>query len=237
MLQALDNKLWQATDDLWMSGGMHFPIRMMVIQLSTGELALHSPIPLSDALAEELAQLGPVKYLIAPNKLHHLYLGDAMARYPEAEVFAAPGLAQKRPDLQLSQGEPRAPQAWQGELEPIFLRGVPWINETVFFHRPTGTLLVTDLFFHIQESQGWVAPLVLRMVGAWKKPAQSLLWRLACKDKEALAQDLQRVLCLPIQRVIPAHGQPLEEDAAQQLRRALPWMTSLLRRLPAASPA
>jgi hypothetical protein len=234
MLRAIDNNLWQATGDLWMPGGMHFPIRMTVIRLETGGLVLHSPIPIGEPLARELAALGPVEHLIAPNKLHHLYLGAAMERYPEARVFVAPGLAQKRADLPLTPDMRQVPEVWSGQLEPILLRGVPWINEVVFFHPPSQTLVVTDLFFHITQSQGWVAPVVLRLVGAWRKPAQSLLWRLSCKDKDALAQDMARVFALPLARVIPAHGDILEGDASARLRRALPWISSLQARLPQA---
>ncbi|HEX6240133.1 MAG TPA: hypothetical protein VFZ61_04545, partial [Polyangiales bacterium] len=63
-------------------GNFQLPARMSVLPLRDGTLALVSPIPIDDALAAQLDRLGPVSLLIAPNLLHHLYLGAASQRYP-----------------------------------------------------------------------------------------------------------------------------------------------------------
>jgi hypothetical protein len=49
------------------------------LRLGDGALLLHSPISLSPGLRSELDLLGLVKYIVSPNKLHHLFLGSAMA--------------------------------------------------------------------------------------------------------------------------------------------------------------
>ena len=51
---------------------------MTVVRLPNSELWVHSPIPLTDALAGEVQQLGRVAHLIAPN------------RFPLATVTPAP---------------------------------------------------------------------------------------------------------------------------------------------------
>src|SRR5262245_57597066 len=81
--------------------GFRFPARMTVLPLGGGQLALVSPILIDDACAAALARLGQVRYLIAPNLLHHLYLPAAHQRYPEAQVLAPAGLARKRPELRI----------------------------------------------------------------------------------------------------------------------------------------
>src|SRR5688500_11961837 len=79
--------------------GFGLPARMTVLPLSPSRLAIISPIPIDDALAQRIAALGEVAFLIAPNLLHHLYLAAASARYPQAQVLAPPGMRAKRPDL------------------------------------------------------------------------------------------------------------------------------------------
>ena len=92
-------------DDLWVVHhpnrflGMQFGARMTIIRLPDGSLMLYSPVPISDALAAEIDQLGVVRYLVAPNLFHHLFVADAAARWPAAVLYAPFGLAEKRRDL------------------------------------------------------------------------------------------------------------------------------------------
>jgi hypothetical protein len=37
--------------------------------------------------------------MVAPNKLHHLFVAEYITSYPRAGVYAAPSLSKKRPDL------------------------------------------------------------------------------------------------------------------------------------------
>lgn len=81
--------------------GVEVGARMSVCRLS-GEadgLWVHSPIRLTGELKQELDTLGPVRFVVSPNKLHHLFVADYVAAYPEARIYASPGLPEKRPDL------------------------------------------------------------------------------------------------------------------------------------------
>src|SRR5438128_6384746 len=40
-----------------------------------------------------------VQAMVAPNKLHHLFVAEYITSYPRAGVYAAPSLSKKRPDL------------------------------------------------------------------------------------------------------------------------------------------
>ncbi len=235
MLIEIAENLWCSEHDLFMPGRVHFPIRMTVIRLRGGGLILHSPIPIDDALAAELAALGPVEHLIAPCKLHHLYLPAAIERYPDAKVHGAPGLAEKRGDIRFDAtlGEGAAP--WESELDSLLIGGVPWINEVVFFHRATKTLIVTDLVFNIHEVRTWMSVLVLRFIArAYRTFAQSRLWRFKTEDRQAVATSARAVLAWDFTRVVMAHGRVIDEDAHARTRQALAWM---LAGQPALAPA
>lgn len=68
---------------------------MTVVRLSSGDLWVHSPIKLSESIAEQIDSLGSVKYLIAPNHLHHLFLSEWIAAYPNAEVLGTSEVIKK----------------------------------------------------------------------------------------------------------------------------------------------
>jgi hypothetical protein len=62
---------------------------MVVIRLSSGDLFIWSPITFTEVLQREVDTLGPVRHLVSPNKLHHLWLGQWKANYPGAGVYAS----------------------------------------------------------------------------------------------------------------------------------------------------
>jgi hypothetical protein len=140
---------------------------MTVVRLSDGGLFLHSPIRLDGGLRAELDGLGEVRALVAPNKAHHLFADDCRAAYPNAKLYAAPGLPEKRKDLKfdgLLADEPRI--EWRGDLEQQRIRGMPMLNEVAFFHPSSRTLILTDLVFNVPKGRTWGIPLVFHLMGA-----------------------------------------------------------------------
>jgi hypothetical protein len=91
---------------------------MTLIRLPDGDLWIHSPTSLTDVLAGQVLQAGPVQFLIALNTLHSWWIPDWKKRFPDALVYAAPGLdrSTKRP-LPVDQVLGNAPlSAWAGSL-------------------------------------------------------------------------------------------------------------------------
>lgn len=86
------------------AAGFHYPTRMAVIRLTSGDLVLWSPTALTDDLRAEVETLGAVRYLVPPNSLHHTFLGDWQRAYPDATVYAPPGLREKRKDIRFVHG-------------------------------------------------------------------------------------------------------------------------------------
>jgi hypothetical protein len=81
-LQPFGPEIWLVDGSEAEVVGFRYPTRMAVIRLSGGRLMIWSPIALSDGLRAELEALGQVGWLVAPNSLHHLYLGEWRAAYP-----------------------------------------------------------------------------------------------------------------------------------------------------------
>ena len=40
-----------------------------------------------DGVVDVVRALGPVRHLVSPNKLHHLFLGAWQARFPDAKLW------------------------------------------------------------------------------------------------------------------------------------------------------
>ena len=116
--------------------GFPYPTRMAVIRLSDGGLFVWSPVALSPALRREVDALGPVRCLVSPNLLHHLFLGEWKAAYPEARLFASPGLRRRRTDLAFDADLGDAPDPiWAADIDQVLVSGSFTMTEAVFFHR------------------------------------------------------------------------------------------------------
>ena len=76
--------------------GMQLGTRMTVIRMKNSALFLHSPTKLTPNLKKRLDELGKVSIIVCPNKLHHLYVNSYVDNYPNAKIYAAPGLEKKK---------------------------------------------------------------------------------------------------------------------------------------------
>jgi hypothetical protein len=216
--------------------GFRLPARMTALPLAEGRLALVSPVPIDAALAARIAALGEVSYLIAPNLLHHLYLADAMARYPTARVLAPRALSAKRPDLRIDLAlEDALPEELTSAVAVQHIAGAPKLDEFVFFHRATRTLLMTDLVFNIERPEGFFAHLVLFVVGAYKRLASSRALRVLVTDRGRCSESVAQLLALPFETLVMAHGEIVREDAPARLAEALSWLSPARRALPAST--
>ncbi|HEY2106343.1 MAG TPA: DUF4336 domain-containing protein [Candidatus Binataceae bacterium] len=73
--------------------------RMTIVRLAGGVLLLHSSVPLDAGISAGLNEICPLRAIVAPTKAHHLFVGEYVKAYPEAKLYGAPGLAEKRKDL------------------------------------------------------------------------------------------------------------------------------------------
>lgn len=218
-LRPLHDDLFEATDVHSMYG-VRFPVRMTVIRHEDG-LTLVSPVPIDDALADELGALGPVARVVAPNALHDAYLPAAAARFPDAEVFVAPRLLRAHPDL----GASSLADATLPDLHTHFIEGAPAAQEFVFVHARSRTLVVTDLVFHMLEAENWLSRMTFRYVArTLGHLGQSRLWRRFTKDRAAAGRSCDALLEHDFDRLIMSHGEVVEGGAHERLAEALTWM-------------
>jgi hypothetical protein len=222
MLTAITEDLWQLAFTVDLPLGVKFPARMTVVRLRDRSLLLHSPAPIDETAAAELQELGRVAFLVAPNTQHQLFLPAAARIFPRARVLAAQGVAAKHPSLRIDGvlGND-APREYRDEIEQVSIEGAPALNEVAFFHRASRTLIATDLVFNMVTPPNFMTKLVLTLVGARGRLAQSRAWRFMTKDRSAAVASFERILRWDFERLVPAHGEIVEAGARAALGAAL----------------
>ena len=114
-LQEIADEIWIADGPTVSFYGFPYPTRMAVVRLENGDLWVWSPVGLDPELRAGVEALGPVRHLVSPNKIHHLFLAEWAKAWPDARLYASPGLARRRLDLDFSAELGDRPEpAWDG---------------------------------------------------------------------------------------------------------------------------
>lgn len=209
------------------AAGFHYPTRMVVMRLDNGDLFIWSPTALTDALLSTIDTLGTVRHLVAPNSLHHTFLGDWQQAYPEATVYAPPGLREKRHDIRFDADLTDSPiGAWGDEIDHVVMWGNRITTEVVFFHRPSGTAIFTDLIQQFPSGwfRGWRSLVARFDLMTAAEPAVPRKFRLAFTDRFAARQSLRHILAWPTEKLIVAHGPPITNGGQAFLHRVFRWL-------------
>jgi hypothetical protein len=229
----LDRDIWTVDGPVvrmrYLLGTLPFTTRMTVVRLPDGRLWLHSPIPPLPGLVDAVRVRGPVAALVAPNKLHWMGLAAWQEACPEAVTWAAPGVAERaaaggfRVDHVLG---PRPPAEWGGALAQVLVPG-GFLTEAAFLHRPSRTLILTDLIENLERDRvhGRLLRGLVRLGGVFhphgSTPFDLRLTFLPRRD--AVRQAVETMLGWAPERVIFAHGRCYFRNGTVELRRAMAW--------------
>jgi len=237
------NVLKPVGEDLWIVDGplvkmsylgtsIPFPTRMVVVRLQSGELFLWSPTELVEGLRSQIDVLGLVRHLVSPNKLHYVHISAWKATYPEAVAWASPGARERAASQHLEVSFDRdlvddPDPGWRGDLDQLVFCGSRFMEEVVFFHHKTQTLILADLIenFEPKKVGGFYGGLV-RLFGVadpdGKTPIDARLTFLGHK-KEARSS-FERMLAWQPEKVIMAHGRWYDREGTAELHRAFRWL-------------
>jgi hypothetical protein len=224
LIEYIPNQIW-LNQYMVHFGGMDFYSRMTIIRLSNGSLMLHSPCNIDAQIKQAIDGIGPVAHIVAPGNFHHLHVASAQKHFPEAQTHVSPGVERKQPELDFDWflGD-KAPEAWRDDIEQVLVRGTRFIWEVAFFHKPSGTLVLTDLVENIgehTEGVGWGLKLWFKFVfRMWNKARPAPEYQMGWKDKPAAARSLERILEWDFERVVLAHGDLVEANAKAVVRDA-----------------
>lgn len=218
----IDEDLWSWERPVSMGLGFTFPCRSAVIRSDDG-LIVYGPLTLDAETAQAIDALGEVRHLIGPNVFHHLFFGEAAARWPGAVKYGSRGLARRRPDLAFDVLLDGAAAPSLGGVQALFVRGTR-VEEVVLVTPRSGSLVVADLVFNVQETANWVSSLLFGLLGVRGRVAQSPLYRMATRDRAAAAASCEAILGAEWNRLVMSHGRIVEHGGPAALREGLGWM-------------
>ena len=227
----VDDGVWIVDSALPGPLGRVFGIRMTVLRLPSGDLVLHSPTRITAPLLAALDRLGRVRHLVAPNLAHLSFIADWKRAYPEATLWAAPGVATRgkvrRGEVRIDRELHATPPEWGNAVALHLAPGGGGFTEAALFHRPSGTLVLTDLVFNLEATK--VPPLLrplIRLFGSLDPSGMPppYLRALLKLRRRSLRDAARRLVALEPRRVVFAHGRWFEHDATASLRHALRWL-------------
>ena len=230
-LQHIGNDIWLVEGACVDFHGFDYSTRSIIVRLCSGELWFWSPIAFSSALKAQLDVLGDVRHLVSPNKIHHLFLDEWAQSYPHAKLWGPQSTIKKRRDLSFQPPlNKNPPEEWRSDIEQIWVRGSLAMDEMVFFHKPSRTLIMADLSEHFSEAflkthwSFWQRQLARLWGIAEGKGYAPLDWRLSFLSRRHLKQAKERFLELDPENVVMAHGEWRSGGARIFLERALEWV-------------
>lgn len=227
MLEEFGPSLWIADGPTVPFMSFPYPTRMAVVRLADGGLWIWSPISLTPELEHAVDEIGPVRHIVSPNKIHHLFLKQWAGRWPHAKLHAPPGLATRKPEIHFdSELGDEANPIWAKDLDQTIFRGSFAMEEVVFFHRPSRTAIVCDLVQRHDPAAatGWKG-FILRLdglVGAEGSAPRE--WRATFLRRSLVRSARETVLGWKPERLVIAHGACATEGATEILSRAFSWM-------------
>lgn len=197
-----------------------------------------------------------LKYIIAPDLEHHLFLSEWSRAFPSAQVIGPEGLPEKRaaaaptsadalPPVQFStvfsakDKETRIGADFDRDFEYAYVPAHP-SRELVFLYKPERTLLVADYLFNSPPTEQYsrsdeapargLAGLGERLFGYLQSTQGSAMgqrrfqwWVLSRGDRRGYAESARRVDGWDFDRIVPCHGDVVEEGGKGVFRKVFEW--------------
>lgn len=212
--------IWVSERAVWFAG-VRLRARSTVVRLADRRLLIHSPPQPSRELCDALDALGQIAYLVVPNCFHHLATPAFAAKYPSATVVGPRSAAAKNPDLKLHQElHVDIVRAALPEFAALALDGCPFLDETVLFHRPTGSLIGADLVISACAKDHFTWRWAARLTGCYDRICVPPDVRSRTRPSADLAHAIDRMTSLPLERILVAHCDPIVDRPAAQLAEA-----------------
>ncbi|KAJ7598658.1 hypothetical protein C8J56DRAFT_814825 [Mycena floridula] len=236
----------QVTENVWTFsrpfprfGFLPWGGRSTAIKLDAGVWVLAST-PLTQETKSTIDKLGPVKWIVAADILHHMFLAEFKKAYPDAKLIGVEGLGEKKKaeGVELDGGKStnhlpyvkltdllsaeygRDPAGtlygFEDEIKACYFSGFE--NKDVAFHHVASkTLIVADLLFNLPGKEQYSKTTksakipIIGKLDPYTWVHKNFVWG-AGKDKPAMTRDAKTVAEWDFERVIMCHGDVIETD-------------------------
>ena len=209
--------------------GVMFTTRMTVVKLSDGSLWVNSPVSVPFDTLKRITESGPVRYLVAATPRHVWRLEGWHTLFPEAQLWAP-----RTTPFTLKKGHPpftgilgdEPPQGWANDLDQLAFKGNPLIEEVLFFHRESRTVILDDLIQIHPIVKGKILRNALFKLAGVASPhgGVALDIRLSFTNRNLARRSLKKLLSWDFDKLIVAHGICIEKDAKPFVEQAFRWL-------------
>ncbi|KAH9815703.1 hypothetical protein Tdes44962_MAKER00951 [Teratosphaeria destructans] len=226
--------------------------RATVVRLASGNLAVFSPVALTDALRRELASFGTgqIRYITALDQEHHIFLEPWHKQWPHATVIAPETLPKYRekqnyfriPDDRWalfrkdSKGRFPVSDEFDREFDVEYVHAHA-NQELVFNHKPSRTLIEADLLFNLpateQFSRTDVSPtsgIITKLMNTLQSAQGDALWQkrilwyaIAAGDRRGFNASVSKIARWDFDKIIPCHGDVIESDGKGIFDKVMEW--------------
>ena len=209
--------------------GVLFPTRMIVVKLANGSLWVNSPVSVPFDTLKRITELGPVSYLVAATLRHVWRLEAWHTLFPEAQLWVPrfTPFTLKKGHLPFTGILRDAPyHDWADDFDQLAFKGNPLIEEVLFFHKASRTVILDDLIQNHPLVKGKPlhnAPFKLAGV-AYPHGGVPLDIRLSFTHRNLARRSLEKLLSWDFDKLIIGHGVCIEKDAKPFVEQVFHWL-------------
>ena len=209
--------------------GFMFTTRMTVVRLSDGSLWVNSPVPVPFDGLKRIAELGHCQIPCGRDPKACLAADSVACAVPRSTAMGStnhPIYPEERAPARHGNPGGRAAQGWADDLDQLAFKGNPLIEEVLFFHKESHTVIVDDLIqIHPIVKGRPFRNALLKLAGvASPHGGVALDIRLSFKNRNLARRSLEKLLSWDFDKLIIAHGACIEKDAKTYVERAFRWL-------------
>ncbi|KAG6902053.1 hypothetical protein C0995_005110 [Termitomyces sp. Mi166 len=223
VIREVVKNVWTFSRPFARSGFIPFGGRSTAIKLKSGGVWVLASTPLEPETKAKIDELGPVKYIVSPDAVHYLFLGEFKKAYPEAKMIAPVEVVDRLSDLKFDGAWGRDPPSmlygFEDEIKACFFSGFK-NKDIAFLHVESKVLIEADLLFNLpakeQYSKSSSSP-NLPFIGGLSPNSwvHTRMIRSLGVNKEAMKRDARIVASWNFEKIIPCHGDVIEVDGKQ----------------------
>ncbi|KAH8084860.1 hypothetical protein BXZ70DRAFT_957275 [Cristinia sonorae] len=204
--------------------------RSTAIKMKNGDVWVLASTPLNDVTKSKLAELGPVKWIVGADAVHYMFLSEFKKEYPSAKVIAVDAAQANIKDGLAFDGAwgrdpPDTKYGFESDVQHCYFSGFK-NKDVAFFHPASKSLIEADLLFNLPATEQYsktnesgTVPFLSSVFYPTSWLQKKANWGMG-DDKEAMKRDVKTTLGWDFERIIPCHGDVIEENAKEAWRSA-----------------
>jgi hypothetical protein len=200
--------------------GLPIKVRSTAVSTSNGVVVI-TPIEFSADQLSKIRSQGEVKAVVSPNANHTIDEEECRSWFPNAQFWSSDGTSSVEGSLEKYHSLALEPWPFSPELQLIPIQGHKKMNEFVFYHLESKSLISSDLVFNLKEFNGFLPRILLGAMGLKRKFSIPKAFWGKPDDLAAFKSSLLRVLNLDFDQLVVAHGEIVTVGAKSLFRNEL----------------